>query len=283
MARFAAAGGLAVLLLVGPWVARNVAAYGQPGLLLSINRNLLVYKAMYSAIDTQLPKLQAVSQELGSATVDYDWLWRLIAAYPTPEAERVARDLWREQIAAHPSQFAVDIAKAAAAMGGFYYWNAGDLTAVAIWLRQYVPHSDLLDANNRQMDGYAGFRYAVAPWQGDLPNLATSIWSRAGLAYLYLLRPLLTVALAIALGRYLWLLGTRRLPYLAARDVMLLVLSVAFAANAVLHVVTLAVNDRFAGTFDLLAVFLLLLAVDSSQALRANVPSARMQPYPPAT
>jgi hypothetical protein len=168
-------------------------------------------------------------------------------------------------------------------MGGFSYWNAGDLTAVAIWLRQYVPDSSLLDANNRQMDGYAGFRYAAALWQGPYPDLVTWAWSRAGLAYLYLLRPLLAVALGAALGRYLWLLAARRLPSPATRDVMLLVLSAAFIASAVLHVATLAVNDRFASTFDLLAVFLLLLAVDILRAARVNVSSVHGPLHPPAT
>lgn len=261
--RFAAAASAMLLILVGPWILRNYALYGQPSMLVSLNRNLLVYKAMYNPVDTALPKLQAISRQLGTERVDYDWLWRLTAAYPAEQAEAIAGDLWREQVAAHPERFAADLAKAAAGLTGFYYWGMGDLLAVGAWTGRYMTDASLLDGNNRRVEGHAGFRYAGAVWSGALRELVVRVWAQAGMAYLYLLRPLLTGALLAVFGFYVWTLWQRKLHALHDRDVILVTIFAAFAANAVLHVATLAVNDRFASTFDVVTVFLLLLAADT--------------------
>lgn len=268
--RYATAAAMVLVLLVGPWLLRNYVLYGRASLLVSLTRNLLVYKAMYSQVDTTLPKLASASRELGSESVDYDWLWRLAAVYPAPQAEAIAGSLWWEQVAAHPVQYVGDIAKAAAGLAGFYYWGAGDLPSVQVWLDRYMTDPHLLDENNRRVEGHGGFHYAAAARSGGVLDMAVQVWAKAGLLYLYWGRALLTLALLAVYGRYVWGLRRRRWRGWDSRDVILVTFFAAFVANAVLHAMTLAVNDRFVCTFDVLAVFLLLLAADTS--VRAKTP-----------
>ena len=63
--RFAAAVLAVLIVLVGPWLLRNYQMYGQASMLVSLNRNLFLYKAFYEPVDSTLPKLQAINRDFG--------------------------------------------------------------------------------------------------------------------------------------------------------------------------------------------------------------------------
>lgn len=268
---YLAAVALTAGVLVGPWLMRNGSAYGDFTLLKSINRNLLVYKSMYDPVDLSLPKIQAITEALGTQDLNYDWLARLTAAYGTGQSEVIARDLWWEQISAHPDRYAVDVVQSLLGFAGFYYNQAGDLTALHHWFADYFADVSLLDANNLSLDGYQGFRYVPSlEHNGQL----LEVWSESGLLYLRIFRPALNTALVLAFIIYLWRLLRSKPLAGKQRDVILLVFATAYVASAFLHILTLAVNDRFVSSYDLVAVFLLLLTLDT---LAGQSPGETMQ------
>jgi len=258
--RFFAAVVLTAVVLVGPWLVRNGSAYGDFTLLKSINRNLLVYKSMYDPVDLDLPKIRAITEKLGTQDLNYDWLARLTSVYGPVQGEVIARDLWWEQIDAHPDRYAVDVIQSVLGFAGFYYNQAGDLTALHHWFSDYLVNVPLLDANNLALDGYQGFRYISSlEHNGQL----LEVWSETGLLYLRIVRPAVNTALVLALIIYLWRFLRSKPLTVKQRDVILLVFATAYASSAFLHILTLAVNDRFVSSYDLIAVFLLLLTLDT--------------------
>ena len=258
--KYLAAVALTAGVLVGPWLMRNGSAYGDFTLLKSINRNLLVYKSMYDPVDLSLPKIRAITDVLGSQDLNYDWLARLTSVYGPVQGEVIARDLWWEQISAHPERYAVDVLQSLLGFAGFYYNQAGDLTALHHWFTEYLVDVSLQDANNLSLDGYQGFRYVPTLHHN---RQILEVWSESGMAYLRVFRPAMNIALLLAFTLYLWRFLRSKPLAIKQRDVILLVFATAYMSSAFLHILTLAVNDRFVSSYDLIAVFLLLLTLDT--------------------
>lgn len=127
-----------VSLLMGPWLWRNFTLYHNISLANFNNRNALIFKVMHNRLDMTLPKMQQISESLGSSTVDFAWLLKLSSTYRTNEAESIAGELFWEQVTAHPRWYLLDVAESAIDFGGFSEFTGNDRTAMLYWFMAVV-------------------------------------------------------------------------------------------------------------------------------------------------
>lgn len=271
--KFSLIAGAATALVIGPWMWRNANLYHNVSLTNFTNRNLLIYKAIHHPLDPTLPLLRETSAQLGSAEVNYDWLWRMYQFYTTPQAERVAGALVWEQISNHPDIYLYEVKDSFLGFVGFQGDFLNERTAVRILftaisdpgrIRELTAIPDWFSRR------YPAFRFN--PVSGDPAVLR--IWSALGLAFLRYGRPILFIVF-VAAG----------LAYLVARlrtgdrlgqhvDNALVLLGAGYLAMIVLHAVTLTDNERYAAPFDWLPLacsgIVLAWLLDRRRAARAQ-------------
>lgn len=249
----------AVLLTLLPWLARNVSAYGTPSMVNFGNRNILIFATMHEQLDYSLPTIAEVNKQLDAAIVDWDWLWKAARTFGTHGAEEVAREILIEQFSNHPDQYVANVLDGLSGFGGIQATIGDERTAVLSWVEWQMDATKLnheasvLDTSVRNLE----FQY-VATGSDSAFNRA---FQTAASAYLRFVRPLLYVAGLGAWIVFIVVLFVRR--RLAepedVRSVAVAVVGGAYAANLLVHALTMIDGDRIALPFDWVLVLMLTL------------------------
>jgi hypothetical protein len=240
-------------ITLGPWMWRNASLYGLPALSLHTSRSLLVWKTMSGSMDSELPLFRQYA--FGYSTLDYAWLAELDRRYPTNAAETIAAAIVGEQVYAHPDRHRDAMGAALLNYGGIYPGGAAprdDRAMLAFWFGELVPTPVDVETSVPLTHEWLDFRPVTQP------SLWTGGWSRAGLLYLLVLRPLLLLAFLAA--AVLYAVRARRgayplgyAPNLAAGGLI-----VAYVATWLFHAVTLTGSDRFASIADWVALLVVV-------------------------
>jgi hypothetical protein len=240
-------------IMLGPWVWRNATLYGLPALSLHTSRSLLVWKTMSGSMDSTLPLFRQYA--FGYNTFDYAWLAELDRRYPTNAAEAIAAAIVGEQVYAHPNRHRDAMGAALLNYAGIYSSRTpprDDRAMLAFWFGELVPTPVDVETSVPRTHEWLDFRPLTQP------SLWTALWSRAGLLYLLVLRPLLLLAFLAAVVLFAVRLrrGAYRLGY--EPNLAVLGLSVAYAATWLFHGVTLTGSDRFAAIADWVALLVVV-------------------------
>jgi hypothetical protein len=246
--------GLAVTL--GPWLWRNYATYHTLALSGHSARSLLVWKTMSGTMDPTLPLYQDYS--FGHALLGFEWLWELDRRYPPPAAEVIAAAIVGEQIYAHPDHHRWAVAASALSHAGIYLGGAlprDDRAMVAFWFSTLVANPAAVESSVQRVSEWLDF-YPItrpSPW--------TALWSRAGMLFLQVARPLLVLGFVGASLVFAW--RARRGSYRVTAPVVQAVaaLVLAYYATLLFHTLTLTGSDRFASISDWVALLVLVFVI----------------------
>jgi hypothetical protein len=252
---------LTALLVVGPWLWRNLILYDKVSPVNFQSRNLLIYKAMHDDLDMSLPLMEKVNGSSENVErVDYIWLGKLSQSYSSNEAERIARDLVWEQVTSHLRTQLLDMAETFLSFGGLSPTSGNDRFALRFWFTYLVPDSESVARVNvppstRWVDSpfrWAESDFVYVPTGGD--SALIRYWSLAGLWYLDLVRPALFVLFFLMLVLLFALRGIIPSEAQARTGVhAVLVCGAAYLVTVLGHTLTLTDNDRYIASLDLLS------------------------------
>lgn len=257
--RPAIAAGAVALAVVTPWFWRNWAAYGQPSLFSSTNRNLVMYKNMHRPLDASLPTLAAVNHQLDYHQVDFEWLAKFTVRFPPRDAEELARRIWREEIAAHPTRHVRDVLETAAGFAGFDDVNRADRAMVTYWFRALVGHVPSMTRLGYQEGASLLHDWTFGPRDGD--TAWTRLFARSGELYLRPVRAVGFLALAVVLALYVRRVAVRRDTSNTTTLGIVVVLTVGYLGTLATHAVMLMHYDRYSTMFDFLGVLIAAVAL----------------------
>ena len=266
MTKFVFAVCVGAAIFLSPWIWRNYHSYKNISLVNFNYRNLLIFKTMHHPLDYSLPLMQQVNQRIGWKQVDWEWLWRIERHYKTREAEKVARDLLKEQIIANPTLHLLGIAEGFVGYGGFYGRSRNVRNALLTWFEGVVPYRERLDELNTAPESAIGqSSYVYFPIM--VHETLDLLWSKIGIAYLKYVRPILYISFFM-----LWIFFFAR--YKFARQLIanwqayvVLLLGLGYISMIFIHAVTLIDGDRFAVVFDWIPALLITLILEN---IRSN-------------
>jgi 4-amino-4-deoxy-L-arabinose transferase-like glycosyltransferase len=253
--RFAIAGLVGFAALVGPWLAFTKARFGELSFVPFHERNRIVYLALQEALDPALPGFAPLrpNRETWHPHAIYDVLWKI--SERGRGAEALARELFREQVAAHPERLAEARRVTVQVFVGGPAGPAA-LQDVRFWFDQLIRRQATLAPT---LEGFQPFFDRHFPGGEDVrAGTGSNLWSSVTWLYLGTLRRFLivgSVLLAIAA-----LICRRESPGSDVRRWFLGTLLAAFLGTVMLHVANLAALDRFAAPFDLIAIAIASLA-----------------------
>jgi hypothetical protein len=250
--------GLATMFVVGPWIWRNYVLFGTISLVNYNNRNLLVYKLMHDHLDSSLPYIHEVNQSFAMNEVDYHWLFKLSYDYPTDEAERIAGEVYWEQIRMHLDLQIQDMRESLQCFVGYCPGVSNDRVDLRNWFSKVINNPAYLHTLNTRpwlKSDTPDFTYIE--YGADIPLL--HLWSAAGNFYLIIFRPFLVILFIILGVLYLVYHAYKRSWRPNHQTYAIVLLSLGYLATILLHVVTLADIDRFAVSFDIIPFTVILL------------------------
>ena len=264
---------LTCLAVIGSWTWRNYSTFGTATpLTRNSNRNLLIYLAQHSLIDTSLPEFNRIRQSFSPdrPVTIYDFVYGL--GRDTEEAERLAGRLVREQIEHHPGQYLREVASALLHFGGIPITDsaASGRDDVYWWFDNVVSDVAYLDDVNAAYDfdpERIGFTYVSK----SQDTLLTRLLSRLGTSYLSRVRLILFLLFVFLAVFYL---ARYRLSLRDIKDVAVLLFGSAYFTTWLLHALTLSDYDRFAAPFDwVLVVIIACIALRLWDSVESSLPN----------
>jgi hypothetical protein len=246
---------LGIVLIFGPWLWRNYAAYGVVSFSEHGARSLLMWKTMSGTVDPTLPTYRQYAN--GHTNMAYAWLLDFSNKYPTAEAENIAEAIMAEQMEAHPLRHLLGILASALNSAGIYlegYAPGDDRGAVAWWFQYLVSSPTAVQESFPELDTWMDYAPITTP-SSLLPW-----WSSAGLFYLQVVRPTLVLGSVFAFALMLYQLWRRQLLWRSPPVQSVLVLGGAYYLTYLFHALTLTGSDRFAVISDWIALLLIVFA-----------------------
>jgi hypothetical protein len=246
---------LGLILIFGPWLWRNYAAYGVLSFSEHGARSLLMWKTMSGTMDPTLPTFREYAD--GRTEMAYAWLLRFSKQYPPAEAENIAEAIIAEQMAVHPLRHFQGVLASGLNHAGIYlegYAPGDDRGAVAWWFKRLVSSPTAVQESFPELDTWMDYAPITTP------SRLLPWWSSAGMFYLQVVRPTLVIGSIFAFALMLYQLWRRQLAWRSAPVQSVLVIGGAYYLTILFHAFTLTGSDRFATISDWVALLLIVFA-----------------------